>query len=80
MLLLFLEVRQMEPRHRINKPIKSEKTVSCYFSPEPLPTPDSEGGWVCLRAIRLLWGLSLPLAADPLLRLAPASWCVFLTW
>lgn len=47
LLLLFVEAGQMEPRHKINKPIKSEKTPSCYFSPEPLPTPmQSEGGTV----------------------------------
>lgn len=65
----------MDPRHRINKPIKSEKTMPCYFSPQSLPIPNSGQGWVCLQAKRLVWGLSM--ARDPLLQAGPCSWAYF---
>lgn len=65
----------MAPTHRINKPMKSEKTTGHYCFSEPwLPLPQGER--VSLPTKRRAWGLSSP-AADPSLR-CPAAWPVCL--
>lgn len=59
----------MAPTHRINKPMKSEKTTCCYCFAEPL-LPLPQGERVNLPAKRLAWGLSPGL---------PAAWPVCLS-